>query len=83
MDRLELLAEAIGVARQLGFEIREEPLAGAPGGACRIKGRKLLFVDSQLGPRERLMQVLAALRADPALDMTQLRPALRHLLEAG
>jgi hypothetical protein len=83
MDSLELLAEAIGVARQLGFEIREEMLGDGRGGACRIRGRKILFVDSHLGPRERLMQVLEALRTDPGTGQLELRPPLRHLLDAA
>ena len=83
MDSLQLLAEAIGVARQLGFEIREEMLGEGRGGVCRIKGRKILFIDSQLAPRDRLIQVLAALRTDPATKQLDLRPALRHLIDAA
>ncbi|HEX3996938.1 MAG TPA: hypothetical protein VHX65_00120 [Pirellulales bacterium] len=81
MDSLQLLAEAIEVAKRLGVEIREELIGDGHGGVCRIRGRKCVFLDSRLGPRERLMQVLSALRGEPLLAEQSLRPALRHLLE--
>ena len=82
MDSVELLAEAMSVARQLGIEIREESIGDGRGGVCRIRGRKCLLLDSQMGPRERLAKVLAALRGEPMLAQLPLRPALRHLLAA-
>jgi hypothetical protein len=80
MDSLQLLAEALDLARQLGFEIREEWIGEGRGGVCRIRGRKCLFLDAQLGPRERLQQVLNAVRGEPALAQLRLRPALKRLL---
>lgn len=80
MDSVQLLAESLEIARQLGFEIREEPIGEGRGAVCRIRGRKCLFLDTQLGPRERLSQVLAALRSEPAAAELPLRPALRMLL---
>ncbi len=83
MDSLQLLAEALEVARQLGYEIREELIGDGRGGVCRVRDQKLLFLDPQLGPRDRLMQVLTALRSDVAIGQVPLRPALRHLLNAA
>lgn len=83
MDILQLLAEAEETARQLGYEIREELIGEGRGGVCRIRDRKVLFLDPQLGPRERLMQVLAALRSDSAISQVALRRSLRHLLDAA
>lgn len=80
MNSLQLLADALDVARQLGFEIREEPLGEGKSGACRIRGRKLLLLDSQLGPRERLERVLDAIRDAVGLEHLSVRPALKHLL---
>jgi len=81
MDSVQLLAEALDIARQLGFEVREEFIGEGRGGVCRIRGRKCLFLDSGLDARQRLAQVLSALRSEPALAEVQLRPALRHLLD--
>jgi len=80
MDSVQLLAEALDIARRLGFEIREELIGEGRGAACRIRGRKCLFLDSQLGPRERLERVLTAIRGDAGLPLISVRPALKHLL---
>jgi hypothetical protein len=80
MDILQLLGEALEIARQLGFEIREELIGDGRGGACRIRGQKCLFLDFQLGPRERLQKVLDAIRDDAGLTQIALRPAIKHLL---
>ncbi len=45
-----------------------------------MRGQKWLFLDLQLAPRERLEQVLAALRADPDHAQLTLSPPLRRLL---
>jgi hypothetical protein len=80
MDSLQLLADALEIARQLGFEVREELIGEGRGGACRIRGRKCLFLDSRLAPRERLERVLDAIRGDSGIAEIAVRPALKHLL---
>jgi len=83
MDSVEVLDEALAIARQLGFEIREDWFDGRGGGPCRIRGRKCLFLDLQLSPRDRLAQVLETLRGEPLLAQVALSPALGRLLRAG
>jgi hypothetical protein len=80
MDSVQLLAEALDIARQLGFEIREELIGEGRGAACRIRGRKCLFLDSRLAPRERLERVLDAIRNESDLAQLSIRPAIRYLL---
>jgi hypothetical protein len=81
MHTVEVLEEAIRVARRMGYAIREEPLAGAGGGACEIRGRKWLFLDLDLGPREQLEQVLDALRLDCRTFVAPVPTPLRAALE--
>ncbi len=83
MDSVEALDEALAVARTLGFEIREDWFDGRGGGPCRIRGRKCLFLDLQLSPRDRLAQVLETLRTEPGIAQVCLSPALASLLRAG
>jgi hypothetical protein len=82
MDSVELLEDAIRAARLVGFEIREEWFGGSDGGACVVHGRKILFLDLNLGPRQRLDQVLAALRSDPKSAEIVMTTTLRRVLEA-
>src|SRR6266478_2696294 len=58
MNSVELLEEAVDAARRVGFRVREEWFGGSGGGACAVRGQKLLFLDLNLGPRERLQQAL-------------------------
>jgi hypothetical protein len=82
MDSLELLEQAMRTARQIGYEIREEWLGASSGGACVVRGRKMLFLDLNLGPRQRLDQVLAALQSEPTTAEIDMATTLRRILDA-
>ena len=65
MHTVEILDQALDLAVQLGYTVRQECFAGNGGGACQIKGRMFLFLDLDLGPEEQLEQVIAVLRDEP------------------
>ena len=65
MHTVEMLEQALDLAVRLGYTVRQEWLAGSGGGGCELKGRKLFFLDLDLGPDEQLEQVLEALRREP------------------
>lgn len=67
MHSVDLLEEALRVAMNSGFEVRQEWLNEKGGGACRIGKRQVLFVDLSLTAQEQLEQVLAALRSAESL----------------
>ena len=81
MHTVEILEEAVRLAGRMGYAIREEPLAGVGGGGCEIRGKKWLFIDLDLGPREQLEQVLDALRLDRQIFITPMPAPLRAALE--
>jgi hypothetical protein len=66
MHTVEMLEQALDLAARLGYAVRPEGLAGAGGGGCELKGRKLFFLDLDLGPDEQLQHVLDTLRREPA-----------------
>jgi hypothetical protein len=66
-DTLGLLAESLQVARDLGYEVREEPLGETPGGLCRIGGISQILLNIGQSPPDRLEQLLDILSADPRL----------------
>jgi hypothetical protein len=64
VDTLGLLAEAIQLARELGFDVREEPLGDTASGEVRIgSGRHILLNASDL-PSDQLEQLARILAAD-------------------
>ena len=62
MHTIDLLEEALQLASQSGWQVRHECLGGSRGGACRLAGKHLLFVDRSLTAAEQLEQVLEGLR---------------------
>ena len=51
ISQVELIEEAVELARQVGYEIREDWLTGDGSGHCLVRGRKLLLLD-QSEPRD-------------------------------
>ncbi len=61
MHTVELLALAVRVATEAGYQIREDWFGGTGGGACEFGGQKWIFLDLSLNPREQLAQIRAGL----------------------
>jgi hypothetical protein len=81
MHTVELLVHALDLASRLGYSVRQEWLAGSGGGGCELKGRKLLFLDLDLGPVDQFEQVLDALRHEPDAQKLPMPQELRELLK--
>jgi hypothetical protein len=81
MHTVEMLDQAIDLAKRLGYLIRQDFFAGCGGGGCEVKGRKLLFVDLDLGPEEQLGQIVAALRVEPTVSVLPMSRELGELLK--
>ncbi|MCE5269068.1 MAG: hypothetical protein LLG00_14430 [Planctomycetaceae bacterium] len=79
MHTVELLEHAIGAAKRLGYTIRQDCLAGR-GGSCELKGRKLFFLDLDLGADEQLEQILEVLRAEPEIGKLEMPKELRQVI---
>lgn len=76
--RLDALLEA---AEQMGVEIRAEPMGGAGGGICRLRGRRVLFVDTSADLAARYDRTLAAMADLEGIDGCYLLPEVRQDLE--
>ena len=81
MHVARLLAEAMELARQLQYTIREEYLDGAGGGHCYFSGKKWLLLDITQSPEEQLSDVSDALRAETGLWRLPITPPLARLLQ--
>jgi hypothetical protein len=81
MRTIELLDYLVDLARRMGYEIREEWLDGTGGGACELKGKRILFVDQSLPPSERIEQISHSLRGHVDLEKIYVLPEARLLLE--
>lgn len=81
MHTAQLLSLAVHVVRGLGYDVREEPLEGAGGGHCIIRGRKWLLLDLAQSQQDQLNDALDALRNEPQLDRRDLPPELAERLQ--
>jgi hypothetical protein len=83
MHTVELLQAALEAAGRLGYAVRPECLGGAGGGGCELRGRRVFFLDLDLGPNEQLESALRTLREDPKLLTLKLPEPLRVMLKAS
>jgi len=81
MHKARLLSHATQLASELGYQIREEPLEGAGGGHCLIRGQKWLLLDLTQSREDQLRDVVDALRADPNLNLSDVPPELLGYLQ--
>jgi len=81
MHTVELLEQAIALAGQCGFVVRQDWFGGSTAGACEFQGRRWIFIDLALNPREQLEQVLDALRDAPQVQSIEMPPRLHAVLK--
>lgn len=81
MHTVELLDEAVALAVECGFGVRQDWFGGAAAGACEIKGQRWIFIDLALNPREQLEQVLDALVEFADLPQSSPSPQLEALIK--
>ena len=77
-DTLGLLEEAMQVARDLGYRVREEPLGELPGGACAVGGQRQILLNAAHPSSQRLDTLLDVLAADADVG----DQPVSHLLES-
>ncbi len=66
---------------RLGVEVRREKLGGSGGGLCRLRGRRVFFLDLDLDRAGRLEACVAAVAVLPEVDALYLTPALREQVD--
>lgn len=61
MDLHQRLDALLALAESIGLALRREPLGGDGGGLCLLKGRRVLFVDTDADLDARYERTLTAL----------------------
>lgn len=81
MDHGAKLEALLELAEQLDITVRREPLGGEGGGLCHLRGRRVLFVDTQADLQTRFEKTAAAIAGLPEVDQHYLLPELREELD--
>jgi Spy/CpxP family protein refolding chaperone len=83
MNTTTMLAEALQLARECQYQIREEDLEGAGGGHCSFSGKKWLLLDITQSAQQQLEDALDALRCEPRLRQHSISEPMATLLAGG
>lgn len=67
-DTLGLLEEALHLARDMGYDVRDEPLGDLPGGPCIVGGRRTVLLNIQSPAVDRLGLLVRVLAGDPTVS---------------
>lgn len=80
MHAVDLLREAVDLAKRMGCEVREDWFDGRGGGVCLVRGRKQLFLDLAQSADEQLESIALALSGEIQLANAEMRPELADYL---
>ncbi len=81
MDAVSQLDSIVRLFAQLGVEVRQEHLGGGGGGLCRIRGRRVVFIDLDADAATQLDRCAEALAAIPETGEVYISPDLRERME--
>jgi hypothetical protein len=81
-DTLGLLAEAIQLARELGFDVREEPLGETASGEVRIGSSHHILLNVLDLPSDQLEQLAGILAADERWKNVPVSKLLKRTLQS-
>jgi hypothetical protein len=86
MDKEEIIEQLEELIRGFGIKIRYEPITfddeitNVVGGLCKLRGEKLLIINSKSPMRDKIKTFAQALRSFD-LDKIYIKPAIRALIE--
>ncbi len=82
VDTLGLLAEAIQLACELGYDVREEPLGDTASGGVRIGSGRHILLNVSDPPADQLRQLTEILAADDRWKTVPVSHLLKRTLGA-
>jgi len=86
MDEEDIIEQLEELVRRFGIDICYEPIIldeeriNLVGGLCKLRGEKLLIINSRAPARDKI-QILAKALSNFDLDQIYIRPAIRGLIE--
>jgi hypothetical protein len=81
MNEQRILDELLALLEAGGVTIRSEPLGGAGGGLCAVRGHNVFFLDTQAGSGESAALCAEAVRRVLDVESIYIRPEVRQFIE--
>ncbi len=81
MNLYPVLEELIQLLERQGIKVRREPIQESRGGLCRLRGRPVLFIDSNADPLESARLCAKTLYRVANFSSAYLGPHTREFIE--
>ncbi len=81
MEEQRILDELLALLTTGGVTIRSEPLGGAGGGLCAVRGQNVFFLDTQAGSGESAALCAEAVAKVLDIESIYIRPEVRRFIE--
>ena len=83
MNDQRILEELLGLLEASKVQIRREPMGGAGGGLCTVKGEFVFFLDTQASAGEMAAKCAEAVSRVLDIENIYIRPEVREYIEHG
>lgn len=81
MNEQEILEDLLALLEANEVTVRNEPLGGGGGGLCTVKGRRILFADTEAPSIVTAAICAEALAKAADIDQIYIKPQVRQFIE--
>jgi len=81
MNEQRILEDLLGLLEAQGVAIRHEPMGGAGGGLCALRGTSVFFVDTEASSAEIAIRCAEAVAKLVDIESIYLKPEVRQFIE--
>ncbi len=82
MNQQQILEELVSILEMNGIQVRDEPLSGQRGGLCTVRGRSIMFLDSDTDAQDNLDVCAEAVGRAINIEELYMKPQVRRYIEA-
>jgi hypothetical protein len=82
MNQRQILEELVSLLETHGVQVRDEPLAGQHSGLCTVRGRPIMFLDSDSSVQDNADACAEAAGQAINIEELYIKPQVRQYIEA-
>ena len=82
MNQQQILEELVSLLETSGIQVRDEPLSGQHSGLCTVRGRAIMFLDSDTGVQDNADACAEAVGEAINIEALYIKPQVRQYIEA-
>ncbi len=82
MNQQQILEELVSILQTNGIQVRDEPLSGRPAGLCTVRGRPIMFLDSDTGAQDNADACAEAVGRAINIEELYIKPQVRQYIES-